>query len=281
MTAAPNSSPDELSLRVFHCSQWPEIFRSWFWRFYDHLFKLLLYNLAWSLSCCGIAWIAIHFGWVEIPKDISLTGPLQLYVLFLVENGVSVGWAYLIFKIFIEGHGSLREVWVGTRKYFWKATGLSAVSGLLFFLVLYNIHFYFSLVTTNRFLTLLVAAFAIWILVFCLAAFLHQWPILFFQNPPFLKVLKKSLLLTLGNGLVSLGIVLFFAACFVFFLFVPFLMFFIGAVFFFSFQCVALEKSFLKYKITYGDEPLQSVLEHLEVEQQRGWRELLKPWENR
>jgi len=205
----------------------------------------------------------------------------QLYFLYLIENAFSIGWAYSVFKIFIGGHSKLSDIWTGTRRYFWKAMGLSALSGLILFFVIFNIHFYFSSEIMSRFLTLLLGSFAAWILLFWQAASLYQWPVLFFQNPPFFKILYKSTLLTLGNGLVSLGILFFFIVCFAFFLFVPFLLFFIGAVFFFSFQCVALEKSLLKYKITYGDKPLVPFLEYLEIERKRSWREILKPWENR
>jgi hypothetical protein len=55
----------------------------------------------------------------------------------------------------------------------------------------------------------------------------------------------------------------------------------LGFSFFFSLQCVALEKHYLKYRITYEDRPLPEVLEALERERQRGWREFWRPWENR
>lgn len=277
----PNPSSTDLSFRIARFSRWSEIFRSWFWRFYDHLFRLILYNFVWIFSCFGIGWAVIRLERFEISKTITLIEALKFYVLFLVENAVSVGWAYAIFRIFIEGHGSWVDVWVGTRKYFWKAIGLSAVSGFLFFCGGGAIPFYFSLASINRFFAIFLVVFVAWILVLGLAAGVYQWPLLFFQNPPFLKILYKSLLLVLGNGFVSMGIICFFIVCFAFFSFVPFLLFFIGAVFFFSFQCVALEKGLLKYKIIYGDQPLLSVLERLEAEQQRGWRDFLKPWENR
>lgn len=269
------------SLNVIFYSHWPEIFRSWFWRFYDHLFRLVFYNFAWVLSCYCIGWIWVHFKWVEISKEINLSQLFQVYFLYLVESAFSIGWAHLVFKIFIDGQGGFADFWIGTKKYLLKAIGVSAVSGLLVCLGLYNLYFYFLLVNENRSLAIFLGAFTLWILLSWLSTCLYQWPILFFQNPPFLKIYYKAFLLALGNGLVSLGILFFFVICFGFFLIVPFMLFFIGFVFFFSFQCVALEKNLLKYKITYGDKELEPFLEYLEAERQRSWRELLKPWGNR
>lgn len=274
------SSPDPLPIVPLY-TRWPEIFRSWFWRFYDHLFFLLIYNFAWVLSCYGIGWILVHFGLVEVSKGINLIRFFQFYFLFLIESAVSIGWAFLVFKIFIEGQGGIADIWIGIRKYFWRGIGVSAVSGVLVCLVVYNLCFYFALASPNRFLTLLLSAFSFWVLLFWLSASLYQWPILFFQNPPFFKIFYRSFLVALSNALISLGLVFFFVTCLGFFLFVPFLLFFVGAVFFFSLQCVALEKNYLKYKITYDNKPLGPFLEHLESERQRGWREILKPWENR
>lgn len=280
---APNSvtSPIDALPEISLYSRWPEIFRSWFWRFYDHLFSLIFYNFVWVLSCFFIGWVWVHFRWVEISKELNLIWLFKIYFLYLVESGFSVGWAYLVFKMFIEGQGGLKDIWIGTQKYLVKATGISAVSGFLGCLGLYNLHFYFSFFNTNRYLVILLAAFTMWVLLSWLSTCLYQWPILFFQNPPFFKIFYKATLLALGNGLVSLGILFFFVICFGFFFIVPFSLFFIGLVFFFSFQCVALEKNFLKYRITYGDKALGPFLEYLEVERQRGWRELLKPWGNR
>jgi len=44
---------------------------------------------------------------------------------------------------------------------------------------------------------------------------------------------------------------------------------------------VALEKHFLKYRITYEDKPLEELVDILDRERQRGWRDFLRPWENR
>jgi len=101
----------------------------------------------------------------------------------------------------------------------------------------------------------------------------------FFSEPAFLQNLLQVHYLVLSNVFLSLGILAFFALSVIVMLFAPFLFFFIGLVFFFSFQCVVLEKQFLRYKITFGNKPLGPFLEQLDFEKERGWRDFFKPWE--
>lgn len=225
-----------------------------------------------------MGWLAITFGLLGSKDKINLLGA---YGFYLLECVVSVGWAFLVFKLFNEGQVSLKDIWGGVKKYFWKAVGVSALSGFFIGLALYNIRFYFHLQSAHRFLDLLLAGFILWILAFLVSASFLQWPVLFFQNPPFSRIIYRSCLLVLGNGFISFAGLIFFSTCFLLFNIAPFFWYFIGLVFFFSFQCVVLEKHYLRYKITYGDKPLEPFLEVLECERQRGWRDFLRPWENR
>jgi hypothetical protein len=256
----------------------PEIFRSWFWRFFDHLFQLIFYNFIWFFSLVGIGWTALHFGLIESSNKLNFMG---IYFIFLATNIISIGWAYLIFKIFTEGDGELSDVWFGTKKYFFKATGVSAISGIFTLFILLNIRFYFFLHSPHHFLDYLLIGITLWILIFWLINVIYQWPVLFFQNPSFFEIFHKSFLLALGSGILSLGILLFFLVFMILFSAIWPLWFFVGVVFFFSFQCVTVEKQFLRYKITYRNKPLEPFLELLDHERKRGWRDFLKPWENR
>lgn len=270
----PTSPPFDVSPYV----KGPEIFRSWSWRFYDHLVQALFCNLGWSFCCFGIAWLAFHTGVMESSGHIPLW---RLYGLGLLESAASVGWAYWVFQMFVGDGGKPSDIWLGIRNYLPKALGVAALSFSAAGWALYSLHFYFFLGGPHRLLNLLAAVFLVWILVFWLSACLYQWPLLFFQDPPLLKIFYKSILLCLGMAPASLGILLFSAVWTGFFLLLPFLWFLIGAVFLFSLSCVALEKNLLTYKITYGGKPLGPFLEILEAERQRGWRDVLKPWENR
>ncbi len=193
---------------------------------------------------------------------------------------MSLGWAHLVFKIFIEGNGSFIDVWLGVKKYIFKGLGVSILSGFVIALAFFNIRFYFILGSAHRFTDFLLMGFSCWILFFWLLGSVYHWPILFFQDPPFLKIFYKSFLLGVGNSAASIGLLaIFFVFVTLFSIFWP-LWFLIGCVFLFSFHCVTLENQLLRYKITYENRPMGQFLEILDREQQRGVHELLKPWEN-
>lgn len=276
--SSPGADPSFPSVEITKYCGLTSIFRSWFWRFYDHLFSLCLINLGWFSTCFGVYWIVLRLGFFEI------TGPKKIfwgYFFFLVECAVSLGWAIQVFRWFIEGQWNLKDFWPRIRKIFLRAMGVSAFSGIFIGWGIYNILFYFHLQSPHRFLDLCLAGFLFWLLLFWTLAALFQWPILFFQDPPFWKILYRSCLLVLANGSATLVLLFFYLSMGFFLTIAPFLWFFVGPVLFFSFQCVALEKHFLRYKISFKDKPLEPFLESLDIEARRGWREILKPWENR
>ncbi len=225
-----------------------------------------------------MGWFFVQFNFIPISRKIY---PFNYFLIFIAETIVSLGWAHLIFKVFIEGQGSLKDVLFGIKKYVLKATGVAIVSGFVIALAVFNIRVCFYFNSSHRFIDYLLAGAIFWILIFWLLASMYQWPILFFQNPPFLKIFYKSFLLVFGNWVTSI-LILFICFSFIllFCIIWPF-WFFFGAVFLFSIQCVVLEKYLLRYKITYENKPLELLLDILKCEQQRGWHELFKPWENK
>jgi hypothetical protein len=273
-TPPPALTPAEIAAYV----RWPEIFRSWFWRYYDHLGHLLIYNLGWFLTCFLVAWFPIYKGMLGGGQKVNF---FVLFLLFLAISFLSVGWAYLVFKVFVQGEAHFfSDLWAAQKKFALKAFGVAALSGLVTGIGLFGIYFYFHINSSHRFLDMVLVGFAVWTLLFWISAALYQWPLLFFQNPPFLKIYYRSILLVLSNGFLSLGIMAFFAFSMLIMAFTWIPVFFLGMVYFFSFQCVALEKQFLRYKITFENKPLNPFLEQLDCEKERGWRDFFKPWEN-
>ncbi|HUO56811.1 MAG TPA: hypothetical protein VMV05_01420 [bacterium] len=272
---ASSNSVFQADLDKFSASR--KILRSWFWRFYDHLAQIILYNMGWFLTCCIPAWLGWKARLVLNSEGMKYFG---VYFLFLFECLVSVGWAYLTFKIFMGESTTLKDLWVGYRSYYLKAVGISAVSGIIILLAVFNIRFYLSGNHQHSFTEFLLAGFVFWILLFWVANAFYQWPLLFFQDPPFFKIFYKSLLIVLANALSTFWLLLFLSFFSFFFTVLPFLWFVIGLAFFFSILCVALEKHLLKYKIIYGNQPLAAFVERLNFEQKRGWRDFLRPWEN-
>lgn len=280
MSLHPWSSQTDSISELSLYTRWPEIFRSWFWRFYDHLLRLVFYNLGWFLSLILVAWFVFRFKWFEPSLPLTIGDLLRLLLLYLFLCGISFAWSSQVFKIFIRGQkeNPIR----GKEKlfYFLKALVLSTLTIFIIGIGYINIHFYFRWGEIPPFFSFTLAVLILWILLFWVASSFYHWPLLLFQNPPLFQIIYKSFLLVLANGPLSLGLLIFFASSFLLFslLVVPWI--FVGLIFFFSFQCVTLEKQLLKYKITYQDIPIETHLKFLERERQKGWRYIFKPWEN-
>ncbi len=259
-------------------SRWQDIFRSWFWRYYDHLFLLTLYNFCWFSTCLGVGWFAVFLG---ILSQNHQWNWLAIYLVFVLESAVSIPWALIVFKIFIEDKITLSGVWLDLHTYFWKALASMAFSGLFLGFSLYNLRFYYMLQVSSRFWIFILMGFVATFFLYVLMMTFYQWPILFFQNPTFGKLFYRSFLITLGTGPSSLLLLSFSAVSVFFFILAPFLWFLIGFVFLFSLFVSALEKHFFRYKITYQDKPASDVIKLIDLERQKNWRDIFKPWETR
>jgi hypothetical protein len=273
-----SSSLEEVSSEtdVNSYTRWQDIFRSWFWRYYDHLFQLIFYNLGWFSTCFGVSWIANYWGILGKPQQWNW---FSIYLVYVLESAASFVWAFAVFKVFIEDKISWSELYNGLRCFFWKALISAGLSGLILGLVFYNLRFYFSLQLSSHIWIIIPMGFVATVFIYVIMMTFYQWPILFFQNPPLDKLFYKCFLITLGSGPYSLFFIFFSALSSFFFFLMPFLWFFIGFVFIYSVYVVALEKHFLRYKITYHNKPISDYLKSIDEERKRGWRDIFKPWE--
>jgi hypothetical protein len=259
-------------------SRWQDIFRSWFWRYYDHLFQLIFCNFGWFSICLSVGWLASSLGILSRNQQWNW---LAIYLVFVLECAISIPWALVVFKIFIEDKVVLSGVWSDLRIYFWKALASIMLSGFILSLALYNFRFYYTLHVSSRFWIFILMGFVATVFLYALMMIFYQWPILFFQNPSFKKLFYRSFLITLGSGPISFLLLCFSMSAVFLFVIAPFLWFLIGFVFLFSLYVVALEKHFLRYKITYQDKSVSDFIKSMDLERQRGWRDILKPWEPR
>jgi hypothetical protein len=276
LSSSPEAFSEEIDFSSY--SRWQDIFRSWFWRYYDHLFQLILYNFGWFSTCLGVGWLASSLGILSRNQQWNW---FVIYPAFVLECAISVPWALVIFKIFIEDNITFSELLADLRLCFWKALASIAISGLVLGLALYNISFYYRLQVSSRIWVFILIGLVATVFLYGLMMTFYQWPILFFQKPPFGKLLYRSFLITLGTGPSSLLLLFFSLLAVFFFVLVPFLWALIGFVFLFSLYVVALEKHFLRYKITYGEKPAGDFIKLMDLERQRGWRDIFKPWETR
>ncbi len=270
-----NPSPET---DLFPYTRWQDVFRSWFWRYYDNLFKLILCNLGWFFCCFGTTWLASLSGLWNRDASWYWAGIAVVYVL---ESALTFLWALPIFQIMVEGHFSWESYKSRIFRYFPKGIFAVILVGLFLGLAFFNLRFYFTLQSSSPIWVFVLAGFVVTLLVYGIMMTFYLWPILFFQNPPVGKLFYRAFMVTLGSGPSSLLILFFSTFWVLLFTLIPFLWFALGFGFLFALYCSALEKHFLRYRITLQGRTLETILQEIEAERKRGWRDILKPWETR
>jgi len=258
---------------------WAQILHSWFWRLYDHLGILVLCNSLWFAGLMSLLWSFKKTGCLGTLQSPGLPGLLCLY---LLSAFYSVGWSYGVFRIFTGQGFKFRNYWEGVKLFSIRAVFLSGVWAGVALLSYWNFRLFPTLIKQWEVGGYLMEGLSFWVILFWFSMSFFQWPLLYFQDVSSFKVIKRSFLLVLGNSLLSFALVagLIAISSFLSFFFVVGWVF-VGMTVVCSLPVVALEKILLKYRITLFDQPLLPLLEIMETERKRGWRELLKPWEYR
>lgn len=282
MASTPNDSslPADLEISPALIS-WPRIFHSWFWRFYDHLGVLIFCNFLWFGFLALLGWLFHMNGWLGTFQGPSFNfkGILLFYFISVLY---SVGWAYVVFRIFSGQEFHFTNYWDGVRRFSLRSILLSFLWMGLALLTYWDFRLFPTLIQSWGWGGYMVEVIFVWSVLFLFSMALYQWPILFFQDVTIPQVLYRSLIVVLGNSLLSFGLsTVVFAFSFGMTAFFVIGWDFWGLVMLCSLPYVALEKIMLKYKITLFNQPLGPILDSLELERKRGWRELLKPWEFR
>lgn len=280
MAHKPAISEDPSNLEVSpSLTSWTQILHSWFWRLYDHLVILVLCNALWFAGLIIMGWSFHKVGWLGTFQAPRFPGILTLCFLLALY---SVGWAYGVFRLFTGQEFHLMHYWEGLKHFSFRAVFLSALWMGVALLSFWNFRLFPGLIQEWGFAGYLMEGLSLWVILYWFSMALYQWPLLFFQDVNAFKVIYRSFFLVFGNNLLSLSLL----ACLmvVSLLMSTFFLVgwaFVGLVVACSLPSVALEKVLLKYKITLFNQPLLPLLEVLEMERKRGWRELLKPWEFR
>jgi hypothetical protein len=267
-------SPEEIQ----RINAFPATVKSWFCRYYDHLFQLVIMNVLWALLCLGPTFVLFRFGFLLKSGLWNIVGVAGIG---FWDVNVSILTARAVFLVLNEGDFS-GEVF---RKGLWlawlKALGIFLIWAGVIGWSGYNLYFYTHwnpLVGPEKWL---LSGLILWFFFFWLCCFFYLWPILFFQNPPFFRIFYKSILLVFENQFFLFLCLILFLALFFLFSLIPVGWLLLGFVFFFSIQCMLLEKHFLRYKIIYKNKDYSSFLTFLMEENKRDWKYFLRPWENK
>lgn len=179
-----------------------------FWVLYDHLGKLLLANLFWSLVLCvpgGIGVTAFLSG--DRGVQLVLGVPMTALSLGIVLPICSAGIAHMA-KVLIEKRdGSLRDMFSGMRLYGLRAAGLGIVYLVLATGLATSTWFYAGVLRDSLpWLGYGLSAVALWGLVFLGLSALLVMPALVQKKAGVAATLKLAGLLVLANPVLSVGL---------------------------------------------------------------------------
>jgi len=184
-----------------------------FWVTYDHLGKLILANLMWSIAILAPAVIGATAFLTGDRAIITVIGvPLLIASIGIVLPVTTAGLAHLAKVLIDTRDGSVMDFFSGMRLYWRRAMGV----GLFYLLALgslaVSVWFYAAkLRDTAPWVGYAVSALALWCLVFIVLMSMFVMPALVQKKGTVLETLRLAGLLILDNPLFSIGLALQFA----------------------------------------------------------------------
>lgn len=178
-----------------------------FWVLYDHLGKLVLANLCWSLAVAFPGSLAVALLSVGARVGLLVGVALLIVTAGVVAPVGAAGLAYMA-KVLIETRdGAFSDFWIGIRKYWGRAAGI----GLLFVVVTSSLvtSVWFYAHVLGRSLSWLgygISGLAAWCLVLELLTSLLAIPTLVQKGGRLLETIKLAGLLVLDNPFFVAGL---------------------------------------------------------------------------
>ncbi|MCP4641466.1 MAG: hypothetical protein GY851_13575 [bacterium] len=181
-----------------------------FWVTYDHLGKLILASLIWSLPLVIPAFIAFGaFQTRDVATQVVLGAPALVIALGLVLPVVTAGLCHMAKVLIEERDGSVGDMFRGMATYWRRAMGL----GMLYLIVTacFGTSVWFYAVKLRESVPWLgygISALALWALLFAGLTSVMALPTLVQKKDGVLKTVKLTALLVLDNPFLMCGIVL-------------------------------------------------------------------------
>jgi len=121
----------------------------------------------------------------------------------LIVGPVNTALFYQMSRV-IENEAEFKGLWIGLRKYYWKSAGIYALYTVTLFFTLADLYICFSI--AEHLLLRFIGFFLFYLLFFLLLAGIYIPGFIVLQeNNTWKKVYRKTILLTLDNTLVTLG----------------------------------------------------------------------------
>ncbi len=205
-----------------------------FWVTYDHLFKLIVVSMLWSLAVLAPGAFAVAALISGQPALMVVVGvPMGVLAFGVIGPVGSVGIAHMVKVLIDKRDGSLGDAFRGVRLYGRRAAGAGLVYLGLVVSLGVSVWFYaYMLRERAPWLGFAISAAAFWALVFVCLSALYAMPGLVQKREGVLATLRLSALLVLDNPLFTLGVAAQIAALTLLAIAVPPVLFFLygGAI---------------------------------------------------
>lgn len=220
------------------------IFKKWFWNTYDYLGILIVVNLLWIV--CAVSVIAL---------------PIGMLGLFRVTNRIA---AY-------EETG-IRDFFTGLRTDIPRSLRLCGVFAGVWLLLLVNVLFYMRMMAVWPWAGAILSGAMIWLTLFTGLIGMFCFPLLERENMPVRQIIKTGAFMAVDNAKTTIGLFLTVLAVVTVGLVSGAGMLFIAVSAVAVLCSTALRELQKQYDASEAD--ISS-----EVEEPRGWRDLIRPWE--
>ncbi len=179
-----------------------------FWVTYDHLGKLILASLLWSVPVAVPAFVAASAFRIADPGVQLVIGVPALILSFgVVLPVMSVGLAHMAKELIDTKDGSILDMFRGVRVYWRRAIGVGVSYLIVLTCLTTSTWFYASKLRDSiPWLGYGISALSLWCLVFVLLTSLLVMPTLVQKKANLLGTLKLTCLLVLDNPFLTLGI---------------------------------------------------------------------------
>lgn len=179
-----------------------------FWVLYDHVGKLILANLIWAVVLCIPGALGMAAVWSQDPAlAITVGVPCLLVTLGVALPVMSVGLAHMAKTLIETKDGSIRDMFVGIKRYGLRAIGLGSFYLLASCCLAVSVWFYADkLRGVAPWLGYAISALALWCLVLLALTYVFAAPALVQKNARVVESLKLATMLVLDNPVFCIGL---------------------------------------------------------------------------
>jgi len=257
-----------------------------FWVTYDHIGKLILCSLLWSIPVSLFVFLALGAFATGQPNVIASVGIPCLVLGFGVLMPIlSAGMCHMVKILIDKRDGSVLDMFRGIRRFWLRAAGLGLAYVLIAACLVTSVWFYaVKLGGGLHWLGYTLSALALWALLFTALTALMAFPALVQKGEGLTATGKLSALLVLDNPLLMVGVLLQVVGIAAVSIAIPPVFFFLGGAMLWVLLSSVYELMSRKYAVLAqdtapsGQAPVLPVDDEKDEYLNRGFRDFLFPW---